>query len=322
MKRVLSGIQPSGALHIGNYFGMMKPMIDSIDSSELFCFIVNYHALTTVEDPALLAANTLNAAADFLALGLNPEKCCFWAQSDIPEVAELAWILSCQTSLGLLERSHSYKDKLAKGLPATAGLFTYPALMAADILMMQANIVPVGKDQKQHLEITRDIAERFNHVYGETFVIPEPRIEDNIAVIPGIDGQKMSKSYGNAIEIFEEEKALRKKIMSIKTDSTPVEEPKNPETCNLFALYKLFASADMVRDMDSRYRAGGLGYGTIKSELFELIRDYFHPFKEKRKELIQNPESIRKILAFGAEKARAVALKTIRDVRSRTGLLY
>jgi tryptophanyl-tRNA synthetase len=322
MKRVLSGIQPSGTLHIGNYFGMMRPMIESQEKSELFCFIVNYHALTSVDNPDLLRENTLNAAMDFLALGLDPNKCHFWAQSDIPEVNELAWIISTQTSLGLLERSHSYKDKLAKGLPATAGLFTYPVLMAADILMMQANIVPVGKDQKQHVEIPRDIAERFNHVYGETFVIPEPRIEADIAVVPGIDGKKMSKSYGNTIGIFEEEKSLRKKIMSIKTDSTPVEEPKDPDTCNLVALYRLIASDTQLEDLKKRYQAGGLGYGTVKQELFELIRDYFKPFREKRMELSKDKDSVRSILKTGAVKARAVAIPTIESVRGKVGLNY
>jgi tryptophanyl-tRNA synthetase len=322
MPRVLSGIQPSGTLHIGNYFGMMKPMIESQHSSELFCFIVNYHALTSVEDPGKLRTNTIEAAIDFLALGLDPDKCCFWAQSDIPEVQELTWLLACQTSLGLCERSHSYKDKLAKGLPATAGLFTYPVLMAADILMMQANIVPVGKDQKQHLEITRDIAIRFNHVYGDIFTIPEPRIDDNVAVIPGLDGQKMSKSYDNTIEIFEEEKNLKKKIMSIKTDSTPVEEPKNPDTCNLFALYKLIASAEQIDDMTKRYRAGGTGYGAVKTELFEAMRNYFQPYRERRKELDADKERVRKILRMGAEKARAIAMKTISAARERVGLNY
>jgi tryptophanyl-tRNA synthetase len=322
MPRVLSGIQPSGALHIGNYFAMMKPMIESQFSNELFCFIVNYHALTSVEDPEYLRTNTIEAATDFLALGLDPNRCCFWVQSDIVEVQELTWLLACQTSLGLLERSHSYKDKLAKGLPAMAGLYTYPVLMAADILMMQAQVVPVGKDQKQHLEIARDIAMRFNHVYGETFVIPEPRIDTDVAVIPGLDGQKMSKSYGNTIEIFEDEKNLRKKIMSIKTDSTPVEAPKDPDTCNLFALYKLVATPDQLDNLAQRYRSGGTGYGAIKQELFELMRDYFKPYREKRDELSKDKNAIRSILGMGAEKARAVAMKTIVTAREKVGINY
>lgn len=323
MARVLSGIQSSGTLHIGNYFAMMKPMIDSQRDNELFCFIVNYHAMTTVDKGSILAANTINAAADFLALGLDPDACNFWVQGDVPEVQELSWILACQTSLGLLERSHSYKDKIAKGLTASAGLYTYPVLMAADILLYQAQIVPVGKDQKQHLEIARDIAERFNHVYGEgTFTLPEPRIEKDIAVIPGLDGQKMSKSYGNTIEIFEEEKSLRKKIMGIKTDSTPVEEPKNPDTCTLFALYKLAATAEQIEDLRKRYLSGGTGYGQIKQELFELYRDYFKPYREKREDLIRNTDTIRAILKKGAEKTRQIANITLTDVRRKTGLIY
>ncbi|MGL4368918.1 MAG: tryptophan--tRNA ligase [Spirochaetota bacterium] len=322
MARVLSGIQPSGTLHIGNYFAMMKPMILSQKDNDLFCFIVNYHALTSVDNGTVLSKNTIEAAIDFLALGLDPDQSIFWVQGDLTEVQELSWILSCQTSLGLLERSHSYKDKLAKGLPATAGLYTYPVLMAADILIMQADIVPVGKDQKQHLEIARDIAERFNHVYGDTFTIPSPRIENEIAVIPGLDGQKMSKSYGNTIEIFEEEKSLRKKIMSIKTDSTPVEEPKDPETCSLFALYRLVAAPDQLENLRARYLAGGTGYGTVKQELFELMRDYFAPYRKKRDDLAADKDAVRAILKTGAEKARAVAEKTMKDVRQKTGLLY
>ena len=227
--RVLSGIQPSGNLHLGNYFAMMKPMIESQESSLLFCFIVNYHALTSVREGRLLKQQTLGAAKDFLALGLDPDRCVFWVQSDVPEVTELTWILSCVTSMGLLERCHSYKDKVSKGLIPTHGLFAYPVLMAADILLYQSQVIPVGKDQKQHVEVTRDIAERFNHHYGETFVLPEPRIEEDVAVVPGIDGQKMSKSYGNTIEIFSDEKAMRKRIMRIVTDATPVEAPKDPE---------------------------------------------------------------------------------------------
>ncbi|HRX17318.1 MAG TPA: tryptophan--tRNA ligase, partial [Spirochaetota bacterium] len=229
MTRILSGIQPSGSLHIGNYLAMMKPMIALQDDNELYCFIVNYHALTSLSDPEKLKKNTMDAAIDFLALGLDPEKANFWIQSDLPEVQELTWILSCNTSLGLLERSHSYKDKIAKGLTPNAGLYTYPILMAADILLFQAEKVPVGKDQKQHLEITRDIASSFNANFGETFVLPEPVIEDNLAVIPGIDGQKMSKSYDNTICMFEEEKKMRKRIMKIVTDSKGVDEPKDPD---------------------------------------------------------------------------------------------
>lgn len=322
MARVLSGIQPSGTLHIGNYFAMMKKMIEFQENHELFCFIVNYHAMTSLHDPAGLRANTVDAALDFLALGLDPVKCHFWVQSDVPEVTELTWILGCHTSMGLLERSHSYKDKLARGLTASCGLFTYPVLMAADILLYQANIIPVGRDQKQHIEITRDIAERFNLVFGETFVLPEPLISDDIAVIPGTDGQKMSKSYGNTINIFEDEAALKKKIMRIKTDSTPVEEPKDPETCNLFALYRLFADAGKTAVLRERYLKGGVGYGEVKKDLLGLVYEFFAPFRKKREELAKDPGAIRDILKNGAEKTRAVAVKTLDLVKERTGLKY
>ncbi len=322
MARVLSGIQPSGTLHIGNYFAMMKRMIEFQNEHELFCFIVNYHAMTSLHDPKALADNTIDAALDFLALGLDPDKCFFWVQSDVPEVTELTWILSCHTSLGLLERSHSYKDKLAKGITPSCGLFTYPVLMAADILLYQAHIIPVGKDQKQHIEITRDIAERFNTVYGETFVLPEPMISEEIAVVPGIDGQKMSKSYGNTIDIFEDEKSLKKKVMRIKTDSTPVEAPKDPDNCNLFALYKLFAEKEKTDALRQRYLEGGLGYGEVKKELFGLMYEYFSPYRKKREELARERASVREILKRGAEKTRAVAVKTLNEVKRKTGLYY
>lgn len=322
MSRVLSGIQPSGTLHIGNYFGMMKQMLDLQENHELFCFIVNYHALTTVTDGKLLQENTIDAAMDFLALGLNPEKCYFWVQGDIPEVTELSWILACQTNLGLLERSHSYKDKIAKGLTPSAGLYFYPVLMAADILLYQADIVPVGKDQKQHLEIARDIATAFNAVYGETFRLPEPQIQKDLAVIPGIDGQKMSKSYGNAINIFEEEKALRKKVMKITTDSTPVDEPKDPDKCNVFALYKLFANDEQIESLRNRYLGGGMGYGEAKQTLFEIIMDYYKPYREKREELARDRGEIVRILNKGRDKTREVAAVTLKDVRNKVGLNY
>lgn len=301
---------------------MMKPMIEFQESNELFCFIVNYHAMTSNQDGALLRNYTIEAAIDFLALGLDPERCYFWVQSDVPEVTELTWILSCHTSLGLLERSHSYKDKIARGLVANTGLFTYPVLMAADILLYNAQIIPVGKDQKQHVEITRDIALRFNGLYGDIFVIPEPLISEEVAVIPGIDGQKMSKSYGNAIEIFEDEKSLKKKVMRIVTDSTPVEEPKNPDTCNLFALYRLFAAPDMIEKMRQRYLAGGTGYGEVKKELLGLIWEYFLPFRKKRELYSSDRGEVMKILAQGAEKTRAVAATTLARVKAATGLEY
>jgi tryptophanyl-tRNA synthetase len=322
MARVLSGIQPSGTLHIGNYFAMMKRMIEFQREHELFCFIVNYHALTSATNARELRKNTLDAALDFLALGLDPERAHFWVQSDIPEVTELTWILSCHTSQGLLERSHSYKDKIAHGITPNTGLFTYPVLMAADILLYQANVIPVGKDQKQHVEITRDIATRFNNTFGETFVIPEPLIEEEIAVIPGTDGQKMSKSYGNTINIFEDEKTLKKKVMSIVTDSTPVEDPKDPEKCNVFALYRLFADAARTEAMRARYLAGGMGYGEAKKELLGLIWEYFAPFREKRARLASDPGEVLTILKKGAQKTREVASPTIEDVRRKVGISY
>lgn len=322
MSRILSGIQPSGVLHIGNYFAMMKQMIQFQEDHELFCFIVNYHAMTSLHDKEELRANTVSAVLDFLALGLDPEKTHFWIQSDVPEVTELTWILGCHTSLGLLERSHSYKDKISKGILPSCGLFTYPVLMAADILLYQAEVIPVGKDQKQHIEITRDIAERFNNVYGDTFVLPEPMISDDIAVIPGIDGQKMSKSYGNTLNIFEEEKSLKKKVMKIVTDSKGMEEPKDPDTCNLFALYRLFADKNQQDEMRERYTKGGLGYGEVKKELFSMIWEYFKPYREKRETLAKDTGEIYSIMKKGAEKTREVAAVTLDLVKDRVGLKY
>jgi tryptophanyl-tRNA synthetase len=320
--RVLSGLQSSGVLHLGNYFGMMKKMIAYQDTEELFAFIANMHAMTSVYDGATLARGTLDAAVDFLALGLDPEKAVFWVQSDVPEVAELTWYLSNSTPVGLLERSHSYKDKIARGIAPNAGLFLYPVLMAADILLYRSDRVPVGKDQKQHLEITRDIAIKFNNTYGDIFVIPEPEIDENLAVIPGIDGQKMSKSYNNTINIFSERAELKKQVMSIVTDSTPVEAPKNPDTCTVFALYRLFATNEDIATISSRYRCGGIGYGEVKKELVELIWDFFAPFREKRVELAGDTQRVRKILLDGAEKARYHAMKTLRKVRKKVGAIY
>ncbi len=320
--RILSGIQPSGDLHLGNYFGMMRPMIKAQEEGLLFCFIVNYHALTTVRSGQELRRGTLDAAVDFLALGLDPERSIFWVQSDVPEVVELSWILSCVTSMGLLERCHSYKDKVARGIVPNHGLFAYPTLMAADILLYQSHVIPVGQDQKQHVEVTRDIAERFNYHYGETFVLPEPRIDPHVAVIPGLDGQKMSKSYDNTIEIFAEENVLRKKILRVVTDSKPVEEPKDPENDTLFLLYSLFSSVDEIEGLGRRYREGGLGYAEVKDMVFEKINTHFKPFREKRKELAARREDVERILAEGAEKARSIAVKTMRKVRRKTGLQY
>ncbi len=322
MKRILSGIQPSGQLHIGNYFGMMKTMISNMETSDLYVFIVDLHALTSVQDRERLSTGTLEAAADFLALGLDPDKCTFWVQSDVPEVCELAWVLSTLTPMGLLERCHSYKDKVAKGIAANHGLFAYPVLMAADILLFQSEIVPVGKDQKQHLEVARDIAIKFNNRFGETFVVPEPFIGETTAIVPGLDGQKMSKSYGNTIPIFLDDKQLRKLVMSVQTDSTPVEEPKDPDKCNLYALLKLFASQEKMDEVHGVYTGGGAAYGYLKQDLYELIRDYYADARTKKKELLANQDYLREILAKGADKARAKAMQTLELVRDRVGLKY
>ncbi len=320
--KVLSGIQPSGQLHVGNYFGMMKPMISQMENSELYVFIVDLHALTTVHDRDKLARGTLEAAADFLALGLDPERCIFWVQSDVPEVCELSWILSTITPMGLLERCHSYKDKVAKGIAASHGLFSYPVLMAADILLYQPEKVPVGKDQKQHLEVARDLAQKFNNQFGETFVIPEPAISEATAVVPGLDGQKMSKSYGNTIPIFLEGKQLKKRVMAIKTDATPVEEPKDPDTCNLYALFKLFATKERRAEIHDLYVNGGAAYGYLKLELFEMLESFFGEARKKKAEFLSDPASLRAILAKGADKAREKATVTLDLVRDRVGLKY
>jgi tryptophanyl-tRNA synthetase len=320
--RILSGNQPSGGLHLGNYFGMMRRMIEYQERGELFCFIVNLHALTSVFDGKLLRENTYNAAVDFLALGLDPHKSYFWVQSDVPGHVELSWYLANFTPVGLLQRAHSYKDKVNRGLQPNAGLFTYPILMAADILLFHSNIVPVGKDQKQHVEMARDIAIKFNNAYGEVFTVPEPEIDRHVATVPGLDGRKMSKSYGNTILMFEDEKSMKKKVMSIVTDSKTVEEPKDPKTCNLFALYKLFADKAQTADLKKRYLAGGLGYGTVKKELFELIWNHFAPFRQRRDDLLNDRAQVLDILRMGADKANAVAEATLKKVRAAVGVDY
>ncbi|MDF1576810.1 MAG: tryptophan--tRNA ligase [Desulfobulbales bacterium] len=320
--RVLSGIQPSGKLHIGNYFGMMQPMLDNMGKSDLFAFVVDLHALTSVHDRDRLARDTFGAAADFLALGLDPDQCTFWVQSDVPEVTELTWVLSTLTPMGLLERCHSYKDKVAKGIDANHGLFAYPVLMAADILLYQADMVPVGKDQKQHIEVARDIAGKFNHTFGETFTIPEPVISKELATVPGLDGQKMSKSYGNTISIFLDEKELKKRVMAIVTDATPVEDPKDPDRCNLFNIFKLFAPEDRLREVHGLYLNGGAMYGKIKLELVDLIWEYFRAAREKRDRLENDKDYVRQILARGATKAREQASVTLELVRERVGFKY
>ena len=320
--RILSGIQPSGSLHIGNYFGMMKQMIAYQEENELYCFIVNYHAMTSVTNREQLAMGTIEAAVDFLALGLDPDRAIFWVQSDVPEVTELTWILNNVTPVGLLLRSHSYKDKIAQGISPSHGLLSYPVLMAADILLYQSQKVPVGQDQQQHLEIARDIAIKFNHFFGETFVIPEAEINANIPTVLGIDGRKMSKSYDNTIEIFAEEKVLRRKIASIVTDSSPVAAPKDPDKCNLFAIVSLFLTEGEKAELADRYRLGGLKYSDIKEKLFNLIWDFFGEARKKRENLKSNPAQIRDILKAGAEKARTKALPTLEMVRQKVGLAY
>ena len=321
-KRILTGIQPSGTLHIGNYFGAMRPAVTLQDSgNECFYFIANYHAMTSMPDPKDLHERTFGVAVDFLAAGIDPQKTVFFRQSDVPEVQELAWFLSCICPMGLLERCHSYKDKLAHGLEANHGLFAYPALMAADILLYQSELVPVGKDQKQHLEVTRDLAIRFNNHFGDILTVPDAYISTEVAVIPGLDGQKMSKSYNNTIELFGEGKPVRKKFMSIKTDSTPMGEPMNPDTCNVFALYKLMATPEELEALRKNYLENPeFGYGHAKQLLFEKYTEYFAEAREKRKELLANPQKVEDILQDGACRARKVADATMAKVRAAVGL--
>ena len=319
--RVLSGIQPSGVLHLGNYFGMMSRMIRYQDENELFCFIANYHALTTLPDPGILSSNTFNAACDFLALGMDPEKSTFWVQSDVPQVTELTWILSSQAGVGLMDRATSYKDKISQGLKPNMGLYSYPLLMAADILLFDSQIVPVGKDQKQHLEMTRDIAIRFNNTFGDTLVVPEPDIEEVTQLVPGIDGQKMSKSYNNTIPIFDSHKQIRKKIMRIVTDATDVDEPKDKDT-PLFQLYSLFLDSSGQKDLSDRYEGKGLRYGDVKQELFEKVMDYFQPYREKRKTLMSRPGQVHDILKEGAKKAKRIAEEVLDRVQAAVGVRY
>ena len=319
--RILSGIQPSGTLHLGNYFGMMRPSIELQEKGEAFYFIANYHSMTSLFDANERRKNTLDVALDFLACGLDPKKTVFFRQSDLPEHTELAWILSTLTPMSLLEKCHSFKDKSAKGIPVNHGLFAYPVLMAADILLYDSNLVPVGRDQKQHVEVTRDIAIKFNEQYGQTFVIPEPQIREEVAVVPGTDGQKMSKSYGNTIEIFGDEKVIRKKIMGIKMDSRPPEEPKPDADQNLaIQLLKLVAPAETAKDFENRLCAGGLGYGDLKKALFEHYWNHFAEARKKRVELAANLDYVNGVLADGATKARTVAQKVLKRARIASGL--
>ena len=318
--RILSGIQPSGKLHIGNYFGMMKPAIELQEQGDAYLFIANYHAMTTVQDAAALREMTADVALDFLACGIDPDKTAFYRQSDVPEVHELAWLLSSLTPMGLLERCHSYKDKIAKGIAASHGLFAYPVLMAADILAVQSNVVPVGRDQKQHVEVTRDLAIRFNNAFGDVFTIPEPSIRGDVAVVPGVDGQKMSKSYDNTIEIFQEGKPLKKRVMKVLTDSKELEDPKDPDTCNVFALYKLFATEAELAELAERYRAGGLGYGHAKMALLDKINECFGPMRERRAELAADMDYVNDVLRNGAQKASVLARETLQKARQAVGL--
>lgn len=319
--RILSGIQPSGKLHIGNYFGMMKPALELQHQGDAYLFIANYHALTTVQDGALLRQATLDVALDFLASGLDPAKTVFFRQSDVPEITELTWLLSTVTPMGLLERCHSYKDKVTKGIAASHALFSYPVLMAADILAVQSNLVPVGRDQKQHVEVTRDIAIKFNQRFGEIFTLPEPSIRETVAVVPGINGQKMSKSYDNHIELFGSPKATKKRVMQIVTDSTPLEDPKDPATCNVFALYRLFTSAAEQAEMEARYRAGGFGYGDAKKALLQVMDRELEPLRERRAVLAQDMDFVEDVLRAGGGRARAVARQTLDQARAATGLV-
>jgi tryptophanyl-tRNA synthetase len=320
MKRILTGIQPSGALHLGNFFGAMRPMVELQDHGQVFYCLVDLHALTTVRDPRVLRENIRGAAIDSLACGIDPERTVFWRQSHVPMVTELTWILSNVTPMGLLERAHAYKDKVARGIAANHGLFAYPVLMAADILLFDADRVPVGRDQKQHLEIARDIAVKMNEAFGEVFKLPEPDIQEATAIVPGLDGQKMSKSYGNTLEIFADEKTLRKKVMSIVTDSASVDDPKDPDASTIVALYRLVAAPEAVQQMEAEFRAGGVGYGEFKKRLFAALWEFFAPMRARREELLRDPGQVEEILGTGAARAQAAADEVMARVRTAVGL--
>ena len=318
--RILTGVQPSGIPHLGNYFGAMKQVCALQEKGESFLFIADYHALTTSPDPKVLRQNVVNLALDFISCGVDLDKTVFFRQSDVPEVCELSWILGTVTPVGLLERAHSYKDKLAKGFAANTGLFTYPVLMAADILLYSSNLVPVGKDQKQHLEITRDVAIKFNNAYGDILTIPEGYIPDEVAIVPGTDGQKMSKSYGNTIPIFGTEKEIKKAVMNIVTDCKGLEEKKDPDHCNVFAIYKLFATPEEIQKMRENYLGGNYGYGHAKLALFEKLWTTFEPMRKRRAELAADATFVERTLAANGERARAEADKLMRKVRRAVGL--
>jgi tryptophanyl-tRNA synthetase len=320
MKRILTGIQPSGSLHLGNYFGAMRSMVEMQEQGQVFYTLVDLHALTSVREPELLREYIHGLAVDSLACGIDPERSIVWRQSQVPLVTELTWILSTVTPMGLLERAHAYKDKVAKGIAASAGLFTYPVLQAADILLYDADIVPVGKDQKQHLEITRDVAVKMNEAFGPVLKLPEPMIQEATAVVPGIDGQKMSKSYGNTLEIFLDEKTLRKRLMSIVTDSTPLEAPKDPSDSIIVQLYRLVATPDAVRLMEDDFRAGGVGYGDFKKRLFGAVWEYFAPMRERRAQLLREPGYVEEVLQQGAARAQEIAEGVMLRVKEAVGL--
>ena len=318
--RILSGLQPSGALHIGNYFGMMRPAVALQAEGEALYFVADYHALTSLRDPDILRENSRRVALDFLACGLDPERATLFRHSDVPQVTELAWILSTVAPMGLLERATSYKDKIGRGMSANVGLFSYPILMAADILIYDSDVVPVGKDQKQHIEITRDLAVKINETYGQTFKLPEPRIQPETETVPGIDGQKMSKSYGNNIDIFGDEKEMRKRVMSIVTDSLAVDAPKDPSTSTIVKLYSLVASKAEIAEMRERFGKGGTGYGDFKKQLFDKLWEYFEPMRKRREEILQDKSYIDDVLARGAIRANEIANQVMDRVRKAVGL--
>ncbi len=319
--RILSGIQPSGILHAGNYFGMMKPSIDLQEQGEAFYFIADYHSMTSLTDANLRREYTKRVAIDFLACGLDPKKAVLFKQSDVPEHVELSWMLSSVCPMGLLERCHSYKDKIAKGVSPNHGLFAYPVLMAADILIYDADVVPVGQDQKQHVEVTRDLANKFNDLYGETFVVPEPRIRGDVAKVPGIDGGKMSKSYNNTIDIFGEEKAIKKRIMSIVMDSRGMDEPKpDAEENNAIQILKHVADKETYVETVEALKAGGFGYGHVKKKLFECYWEHFAEARKRREELLANLDYVDQVLREGAEKARGIASTVNNRARLACGL--
>lgn len=320
--RILSGIQPSGTIHIGNYFGMVKKMIESQNDGDLFAFIASYHALTSVKDKAFLEQNTFEAAVNFLALGMDPEKSTFWVQHHVKEVLELYWILSNNTSMGLLERAHSYKDKTAKGISANHGLFSYPVLMAADILLFDSNIVPVGKDQVQHVEMTRDIATSINHAYKQDlFVLPLAKVDEIVATVPGTDGAKMSKSYGNTIDMFNTKKKIKKQVMGIVTDSKELDDVKQWQDNNIYKISELFMNENELKDLQKRFETPGEGYGHFKLTLLDKINEHFAPYEEKRAHLLENPKEVHEILAYGASKASKIASEKMRIIRDAVGLI-